>query len=174
MEYVYRNIRELRVKQKISQKVICDALGMQQAGYSNLESGNTQLTIERLKQIANFFEIPITYFIDKQVKDLIDELIERNQDLERITAQNSFTADLPDTNHFVIEHHQKVDKKNETLIQAMQGENKANKILVQYLTKDLNSAQGLLNTLINTPSIKKQIKPALLKEIKAVIELATT
>ena len=170
MQYVYDNIRELRNKREISQKVICDKLRMQQAGYSTLEKGNTQLTIERLKQIADFFEVPITYFIDPHVKDLVDELIERNRNYKALTAERSFRPKIPNTDQQAIEHHQKVDRKNESLIKALENENKANKLLVHYLSKDLNAVKELLKTLVKTPSIKKQIKSQLLKEIIAIVK----
>lgn len=174
MQYVYDNIRELRDKRKISQKVICDYLAMQQAGYSNLESGNTQLTIERLKQISDFFQVPITYFIHEKVKELVDELQERNQDLKALFASNSFKVDLPDDKQQAIEFHQKLDRKNETIIAELKDKSNTNRLLIQYLANDLTKAKDIINTLIQTPNIKKQIEPKLLKELKAFIKSTNT
>ncbi len=170
MQYVYDAIRELRDKRKITQKVICDYLGMQQAGYSNLEAGNTELTIQRLKQISEFFEVPITYFIDKNVKELVDELIERNKDLKSLIAKNSWEVNLPDDKQQAIEFHQKLDRKNEAIIAELKNSNETTKLLNEYLIDDLATAKGLIGKLVQTPSIKKQIKPDLLEQINAILK----
>jgi transcriptional regulator with XRE-family HTH domain len=56
---VYKTIRDIRTKKGYSQEFMADKLGMNQSSYGKLERGGTQLTIERLEQIADIFEIDI-------------------------------------------------------------------------------------------------------------------
>lgn len=55
-------IRVLRVNKGYSQEYMANRLEISQNAYSKIERHQTDLTIKRLRQIANVFEIQIIYF----------------------------------------------------------------------------------------------------------------
>lgn len=56
-------IRELRIKAKLSQKELGEALGRSHAAISDIERGITNLTLTDLSLIADFLNIPINDFL---------------------------------------------------------------------------------------------------------------
>lgn len=82
MKYINENIRAIRQKKHITQKVIADYLNIKQNYYSEIESGKKPLKYEVLSQIAKFFEIQIIDIItypDKYVKHNDIYVIGKNQ-----------------------------------------------------------------------------------------------
>jgi transcriptional regulator with XRE-family HTH domain len=59
MNKIYENIKAIRKSKNISQADIADKLGMYPANYGKLENGLTQLTIERLEQLAGIFGMTV-------------------------------------------------------------------------------------------------------------------
>lgn len=57
VKIIYENIRRIRISKGYSQEYVASKLGMNQSNYGKLEKGNTQLTIERLEQIAKVLEV---------------------------------------------------------------------------------------------------------------------
>jgi transcriptional regulator with XRE-family HTH domain len=66
-------IRRLRELKGLKQENIAHALGMSVSAYGNLERGDTQLTFEKLEQIAGVLEIPV-----ENIVTLPDELSMNN------------------------------------------------------------------------------------------------
>ncbi|MDF7818502.1 helix-turn-helix transcriptional regulator [Runella sp. MFBS21] len=56
-EYIRIHIQELRKNKKMSQEYMAYCLGISQKAYSKIESGKTQLSVERLIQIARLLEV---------------------------------------------------------------------------------------------------------------------
>lgn len=54
----HQKIAALRKASKKSQVEVAELLGISQNAYSMIERGVTRLTIDRIKEIANIFEIP--------------------------------------------------------------------------------------------------------------------
>lgn len=64
------NIKQIRELKNISQDFIAAKLGISTRAYSKIETGETQLSIKRLNEISEVFEVPpleILGFDDKQV-----------------------------------------------------------------------------------------------------------
>ena len=60
------NIRKLRLKLGYSQHTVARALGISQNAYCKIELGYSKLTINKLFNIAEVFNLPIQdFFIDK-------------------------------------------------------------------------------------------------------------
>ena len=57
MDSVYSAIRNIRTQKGYSQEYMAQKLGMNQSSYAKLERGGTQLTVERLNQIAQIFDV---------------------------------------------------------------------------------------------------------------------
>jgi len=68
-------LRNLREHQELSQKEICNRLGLPSSTYSRYECGDTQPNLTSLKLLANFFDVSVDYLLDNQVfseNELID------------------------------------------------------------------------------------------------------
>jgi transcriptional regulator with XRE-family HTH domain len=61
-------LRVLRIGKNWSQEYIAEKMGLTQAAYSKLESGQTKLTIDRAEKLANIYEIyPESFFSNRQI-----------------------------------------------------------------------------------------------------------
>lgn len=58
-----KRIRAIRESKNLSQEQMGKKLGLSQNAYSKIEIGKTEITLERLYQIAEIFEQPATYLI---------------------------------------------------------------------------------------------------------------
>lgn len=54
---VLQKIHELRLERKYSQEYVAGQLGISQNAYSKLERGDTNLSLNRLGEIANIFNV---------------------------------------------------------------------------------------------------------------------
>ncbi len=52
-----QNIEKLRIKKKISREELSLILGVDNSYISRLEKGRINITIDKIEQIANFFEL---------------------------------------------------------------------------------------------------------------------
>ena len=69
----------LREDRKITQDFIANKLGISQTAYSKIESNQTQLTVDRLKEIAGILEISETELINgAPINQFNIEKIEKN------------------------------------------------------------------------------------------------
>ncbi|MEY4275486.1 MAG: Helix-turn-helix domain [Bacteroidota bacterium] len=63
MKHVIRNIRRLRLDRELSQENVAFNLQISQSSYAKLESGQSRLSIDRLYQLAVYFNVPIEEFL---------------------------------------------------------------------------------------------------------------
>ncbi len=61
---VLKNIAELRKERGLSQENIAESMGIKQAGYSLIESGDRILTVDRLYQVAKALGVSATKILD--------------------------------------------------------------------------------------------------------------
>ncbi|KAA8809228.1 helix-turn-helix domain-containing protein, partial [Lactobacillus crispatus] len=54
-------IKELRLKNNLSQKQLADEIGISNQSISFYENGNRKPKIEVWQKLANFFNVPVTY-----------------------------------------------------------------------------------------------------------------
>lgn len=72
-------IKFIRENKKITQESIAKLLGISQTAYSKIESNQTQITVERLKEIASILEVPETELINgAPINQFNVEKIEKN------------------------------------------------------------------------------------------------
>lgn len=163
---VYKTIKNKRMQLGISQVEMAKKLKMQQAGYSLLEKGEIKLTHERMVDISIIFDVPVSYFVDKQVQQLIDSLLERLEDLNALHAQSSFVADLPDlpdNKQETIEYYQKKDADNAKLILSLERQADALRKLSDYQHGELENAKEIMKMIVGNSKTAKSVKPAKLK-----------
>lgn len=65
MEDIIERIREQRKKKGFSHENMAHELKISQAAYSKIEKNETRLTVERLFEIADILEVPVTELLDK-------------------------------------------------------------------------------------------------------------
>lgn len=63
-----KNLKKLRKSKKLYQIDIATILEIKQPYYSQLESGQKQISIEQLIKIADEFDLPLDYFTDRKPK----------------------------------------------------------------------------------------------------------
>ncbi|TAE08035.1 MAG: XRE family transcriptional regulator, partial [Bacteroidetes bacterium] len=56
---IYNKIRIIRERRGIKQQMVAEALGISQQSYARMEIGKVAITIERLEQIAEVFEMSV-------------------------------------------------------------------------------------------------------------------
>ncbi|MEY4987765.1 MAG: Helix-turn-helix domain [Bacteroidota bacterium] len=65
MKHVIRNLRKLRIDRELSQENVAFNLQISQSSYAKLESGQSKLNIDRLYQLAVFFNVPVEELLKK-------------------------------------------------------------------------------------------------------------
>jgi transcriptional regulator with XRE-family HTH domain len=60
MKHIGQNIRRLRHKSGMSQNQVAQGLKISIPAFSKIETGITDINIQRLNQISELFEVPIT------------------------------------------------------------------------------------------------------------------
>lgn len=72
-----KKIEQIRMERKVSQREICDYIGMTRAGYQNMINLN-DMKLSTLIKIAEFYNIPVEWFVsDYSSSDQIDRDIDR-------------------------------------------------------------------------------------------------
>ena len=79
MKTIVEKIRLLRLQYGLSQENMADSLGISTTSYGDIERGKTDLTLSRLHQIAEVFEISIT--------TLLGETTSRQQELQQLELE---------------------------------------------------------------------------------------
>ncbi|MCP9755701.1 helix-turn-helix domain-containing protein [Lacihabitans sp. CCS-44] len=72
MNKLYTIIKAIRTAKGITQEEIAEKLSMTQGNYTRLERGQTQLTIERLENIADIFEMSVEAILNYNKENPID------------------------------------------------------------------------------------------------------
>lgn len=93
MKYVYDNIKFIRKQKELTLADMADKLDMYPSNYRKLERGFTQLTIERLEQIALVFEmsvVEVVTYSDANYRALHQKLAGLEKENEALKQENSF------------------------------------------------------------------------------------
>lgn len=64
---VHENLKALREAKGVTKTFIANGLGMSLQGYSYLESGAVNITVERIKNIARLLGEPVNVFFDDKL-----------------------------------------------------------------------------------------------------------
>lgn len=59
MKHIIRNIRRLRLDRELSQENVAFNLKISQSSYAKLESGQSKLSVDRLYQLAVYFNVRV-------------------------------------------------------------------------------------------------------------------
>lgn len=89
-------IRSLRIHAGLSQQELADELNITSSAYSNIERGQTEITMTRLLAIAQFYNIkPMELFMNepfipsilRQSTSKLEQLVELNERFQAIISQ---------------------------------------------------------------------------------------
>lgn len=69
-KYIGRKIREAREEKKITQEKLGEVLGYSPMGVSHFENGIRELKFSDLKQLADFFKKPISFFLPQAAPEI--------------------------------------------------------------------------------------------------------
>ena len=67
MKHPQKIMRILRESQDYSQEYVADVLNINQKTYSNLESGKSKLTVDRIQQLADLYHVKPDYFLSEDL-----------------------------------------------------------------------------------------------------------
>ena len=94
-------IRECRKQRNLSQAQMAEAIGISNNAFSNIETGNSNATLENVKKIAEYFQVSLDYLTDGEERTLEDEIfIRRYLELSKedrgkmMTVMNTFFPKL--------------------------------------------------------------------------------
>ena len=87
-------IRKIRVIKGYSQEYVSDLLKISQAAYSDIETGKTKMTMQRLKEIAYVFDLEINHLINFSEKEVLENTI--NNNLKKCQDEKKIIIDLFD------------------------------------------------------------------------------
>ena len=90
MNIIYKNIKLIRERKGLSQQQMANKLNMVVSAYGKIERSQTQLTIERLHQIATIFEMSIADILS--YKHLYKE-DDSNDWLKKLIKENDTTLE---------------------------------------------------------------------------------
>lgn len=66
----YKRIKQFREMRNYTQEYMASVLNLSQRAYSSIENGQTQLTVDRLYEIAQTLEIPVVDIIGMENKNI--------------------------------------------------------------------------------------------------------
>lgn len=88
LEEIGTNIRQLRVGQSKGQTEVANALAISVAALSKIESGQTDINLSRLAQIAKYFGVAVVTIIAKDITSVPSQNV-----TEEIEALQKLLAD---------------------------------------------------------------------------------
>ena len=113
-------IKFLREDRKITQDFIANKLGISQTAYSKIENNQTQLTIERLKEIAQILEVSEIDLINgSPINQFNVEKIEKN-----FAYINTFMETQKDVYERLIVEKDEQIKQLKDMIEILKGKTK--------------------------------------------------
>ena len=78
MKDYHIRIKEIRERKRLTQEFLADSLKLTQRAYSSIENGQTQLTVERLFEIASILETPINDLIGNEGANIYNNNFNNN------------------------------------------------------------------------------------------------
>jgi XRE family transcriptional regulator, regulator of sulfur utilization len=69
---ISERIRLQRLQRGLSQENMADLLGLSTTAYGDIERGKTDLTLSRLNQLADVFELPVVVLLTDEVTPVVE------------------------------------------------------------------------------------------------------
>lgn len=75
---VGKNIKQIRELKNFTQTFVAEKLNMSIGGYSKIESGQSEITISKLKQVADILETDINTILNFDTKNIFNQCHNQN------------------------------------------------------------------------------------------------
>lgn len=128
MDYVIENIIALRKEHKMTLADMAEKLGIAVSNYRRIETKGTQLTLERLYQIAELFNVSVEDLLKKNTnhvyqKDFHDMVANMAQSLEINNLRRTLFSEIIQSNTELVKNYKQqyataIDELVDTLYQA--------------------------------------------------------
>ena len=124
-------LKELRKEKKLSQKEIAKEMSISEKTLSRWENGESQIKLEKAKQLAEFFEVPVGYLLgyDVKIAELKSDLLASSEELEKTTREAFYLANsnleiklkgIDDTINLLIEGIKEEKLPKEPILEALE------------------------------------------------------
>lgn len=137
---INETIRQMREKQGWTQEIMAEKMNMSVNGYANLERGQGKVDWEKLKQLAEIFNINLVQLVEAEQKGLVVHQTLSFQS-ENINASGNYQKNY--SNHkdliFELEKHELTISYLKELLNQKDDEIKVLKELVSSLQNQLNN-----------------------------------
>jgi|GEM_PF-554382 len=84
MAFKIEHLRKFRNEKGLSQEFIANYIGIGQSTYQKIEAGEVKITMDRLIQIAEVLEKPISNFLSDEQKNIENQDHSNNQDIHGV------------------------------------------------------------------------------------------
>ncbi len=116
----FERIAELRKRNKLSQRELCEKLGIPQSTYSQWELGQRSVDIEAIIKIASFFKVSTDYLLGVSHLEnppQHDVTAEQAQVIQRITTADDVTCqEVQHFMNYMDYRNENMDKKDAELV----------------------------------------------------------
>ncbi len=103
---IHENIKVLRLQKRLSQLDVAEALNISQGAYAQLENGKTEITLNRLEQLAGIFGMTVIELLQygsgvesvkvdsEKVKELEREIKDLKEKIDFLTRLNDQAKEI--------------------------------------------------------------------------------
>lgn len=81
-------ITKLRKKEKISQEILAEKIGVTRQTISNWELNTTKPDVEQIKKISKIFDVSIDELLDNDIRDIMEKKISNTEKLTNKNTKN--------------------------------------------------------------------------------------
>ncbi|MEO8255373.1 MAG: helix-turn-helix transcriptional regulator [Flavobacterium sp.] len=75
---VYKNIKKIRELKNLTREFVADELRMSTSGYGKIERGEVDLTVSKLKKIADVLDVSVEFIFKFDISFLFDTTTNRS------------------------------------------------------------------------------------------------
>ncbi|OOF47097.1 transcriptional regulator [Rodentibacter trehalosifermentans] len=130
---VQDTIRTMREMNKLTQEEMAEKLNISVNGYSKIERGITKLSLEKLEQIANIFNINVSELYSAKEKGFFCLFSENSQNNSTYYASNNEISFENEKLKLQIKHQEELLKIKEEIIAKLYDENSTLKEIISLL-----------------------------------------
>lgn len=117
---IHDTIRTMREVNRLTQEEMAEKLGISVNGYSKLERGISKLSLEKLEQIANIFQINVSELYSATEKGFFCLFSENSQNNSVYYANNDAVSQENEKLKLIIAHKDELLKQKEKEIHQLE------------------------------------------------------
>ncbi len=117
----YEKIKMMREMNQWTQEEVAEKLGMSTTGYAKIERGQTNVSVEKLKQIAQIFNINIAQLLDDNEKLVICSIGDNHSNYNNYFGMNEKLIAQNEKQQLEIQLKDELLKQKDAEITALRG-----------------------------------------------------